>query len=459
MSLPPDLLPKAPAPVFDPAAVRSFRFLDCSLDHATGRVELSYGLDESERFVEVVELGSPLPELGPDRAVALERALRLLHLTAGVSYYKTCFAPRIRIESGPIDAGLAGFLDRLYAEGLAEARWTNDIRTAPARFPVGSAGPGDAVEIGLTDGALVPVGGGKDSVVALESVRSVTDRPLLFSVGASPAGSRTAEVAGLPHRTVERRISPRLLELNHSGAYNGHVPVTAIISCLASIVALLEDRRDVVMANERSASVGSLSWRGVEVNHQYSKSWDFETRFAEVVRGYVAADLRYFSLLRPWSELAIARVFATMPSYHHAFTSCNRAFLLDPERRTAGWCGDCPKCRFVFLALAPFLPRRRLAEIFSADLLADPAQVEGFAALLGIEADKPMECVGEIEESRVAMLLVVRGGAWSGAAVVDAFAADPRISGIGERQVESVLAPQPVHAIPPPYERFADALG
>ncbi len=195
-----------------------------------------------------------------------------------------------------------------------------------------------------------------------------------------------------------RSLDPRLFELNRSGAYNGHVPVTAINSCLAVIAALIHDASDVVMADERSASVGSLTWDGAEVNHQYSKGWDFERRFAAAVRHQVASDLRYFSLLRPWSELAIARSFAPLTAYHDAFVSCNRAYLLDAERRTQRWCGDCPKCRFTTLVLAPFLDRDKVVRIIDHDLLADPAQLGGFEALLGLEADKPLECVGEVEE-------------------------------------------------------------
>jgi len=235
--------------------------------------------------------------------------------------------------------------------------------------------------------------------------------------------------------------------------------VTAVVSCLAVIAALIQGAGAVVMADERSASAGSLTWDGIEVNHQYSKSWDFERRFAAIVAGHVAADLAYFSLLRPWSELAIARRFAALPAYHRAFVSCNRAFLLDRDRRTPSWCGDCAKCRFVTLALAPFLDRDRIVSIMGSDLLGDPAQLPGFAALLGIEADKPLECVGEVEESRVAMRLLTASEGWRDAAVVRALGSDPRVAGLSQATVDAVLAPGREHALPAAYREFADALG
>ncbi|HYA01017.1 MAG TPA: endonuclease domain-containing protein [Candidatus Binatia bacterium] len=456
---------------FIPDRVRRFRFTRAGLDAGTGRIELGYALDGpgvDEEMHEVVDLGVPVATLDAGRRAALGRALRVLHLVAGVSYYKTSFAPEVVLDEGPVSPGLAAFLEGLYRHGLAECRYVNGLagRAAPAFASTGHAtGPGSgtaghavrAGAAGLPDSPLVPVGGGKDSIVALEAVRRTGRAPLLFSVGTAPAVSRTVEVAGLPHVGVTRRLDPRLLELNRAGAHNGHVPVTAIVSCLAVIAALVHGTSEVVMADERSASVGSLTWDGAEVNHQYSKSWGFERRFAAVVRAEIAGDLDYFSLLRPWSELAIARSFAAMTAYHQAFVSCNRAYLLDADRRTASWCGDCPKCRFVALALAPFLEPERLVAIMGRDLLADASQTSGFAALLGLGTAKPLECVGEVEESRAAMRLLL-DSPWRDTAVVRSLGADPSVRELSPEAVGSVFRPSPEHALPTHYRRFADGL-
>jgi hypothetical protein len=451
--------PPAAAPAFVPDAVRRFRFLDGRLEAETGRIVLGYALD-GEEFQERVELGTPVTGMSPERRAALERAVHLLHLIAGVSYYKACFAPVISVEGDPPDAELAAFLRHLYAAGLAECRYVNGLRgRAIPAFPSAGGAPGAPGPAGLPARALVPVGGGKDSIVTLEAVRATGRDPLLFSVGTAPAVQRTVAVAELPHRAIERTLDPGLLELNRRGAYNGHVPVTAITSCLAIIAALVHGAAEVVMADERSASAPSLVWDGVEVNHQYSKSWDFERRFATAVAGRVASDLVYFSLLRPWSELAIARRFAALPAYHRAFVSCNRAFLLDRDRRTPSWCGDCPKCRFVALALAPFLDRDRIVSIMGVDLLGDASQLPGFSALLGLDADKPLECVGEVEEARVAMHLLAASVGWRDAAVVRALGAEPRVASLTAEAVQAVFRPSPVHALPALYRGFADALG
>lgn len=454
---PPESVPAA-APVFAPDSVRRFRFLEARF-LAGGVIDLGYAID-SEQLHERIELGDELPDLSPARSEALRRAVRLLHLVAGVSYYKACFAPEIVIDGEPPDRDLAHFVRHLYQSGLAECRYLNGLRGREIPlFPSSVDRLTPAGAAGLPERPLVPIGGGKDSIVALETLRRLGHEPLLFSVGTNPAVLRTAEVAKLPHVAFRRLLSPRLLELNREGAYNGHVPVTAINSCLAVIAAIVHGADEVVMANEQSASVGSLSWDGVEVNHQYSKSWDFEWRFAAIVRTHVAADLGYLSLLRPWSELAIARSFAALPQYHHAFVSCNRAFLLDRDRRTPSWCGDCPKCRFVALALAPFLDRDKIVSIMGSDPLGKTDQLEGFAALLGLGADKPLDCVGEVEEARVAMRLLADRESWRDAPVVRALSSRPEVAGLGTEAIAAVLAPSLEHALPKAYEAVAHALG
>jgi hypothetical protein len=452
--------PPAAAPVFAPDAVRRFRFTGWELDVPTGRIDLGYALEGpgvDERLHETVDLGRPLPTLPVERRAALERAIGLLHLVAGVSYYKTSFAPQVVLDRGPVDPVVADCLSHLYGEGLAECRYVNGLTGhGPPEFPVAASSA--APPAGLADRPLVPVGGGKDSIVTIEALRRRGRMPLLFSVGDAEAITRTVSLSGCEHAAVRRTLDPRLLELNRLGARNGHVPVTAVISCIAAVVALVEGAAEVVMSDERSASVGSLSWDGGEVNHQYSKSWDFEQRLDRALRHAVAPDLRYFSLLRPWSELAIARSFAKLTDYHHAFVSCNRAYLFDRDRRTARWCADCPKCRFVSLVLAPFLARDRVVSILGADMLGDAAQLPGFAALLGLDADKPLECVGEVEESRVAMHLVRASSGWEDAAVVRELSRHPAVRDLTPAVVRSVLAPAPVHGLPDRYRSLADAL-
>ena len=179
-------------------------------------------------------------------------------------------------------------------------------------------------------------------------------------IGGSQLIAACAERTGLPTLNIQRALAPELFEYNRQGAWNGHIPVTAVNSAILVLAALLRGAGQVVFSNEHSASYGSLIPGTGEVNHQWSKGWAFEQAFGEHVERFVAADLHYYSLLRPLSELAVARQFSRTDRYDAYFSSCNRNFHILGERPANRWCGVCPKCHFVFLALAPFMPKLRL---------------------------------------------------------------------------------------------------
>ncbi|MFN8204458.1 MAG: hypothetical protein U0S48_18020 [Solirubrobacteraceae bacterium] len=442
--------PAAPTRVFDPARYATFRFTGWTFDEPSATAALSYALDDEVRFTERVALPAGAPPLSPERRAVLHAILDLLHQVAGVSYYKTAAPERLAVETGAISPGRARLLTAVYVHGLGEYAYRNGLDLAARlRFaPDGDARPAPT-PLAPTGRSLVPVGGGKDSVVALETMRAAGGEVTLFSVGDPSAIAATAAVAGLPRLVARRTIDPLLMRLNREGALNGHVPVTAIVALIALATAALHGHDEVVLANERSASQGNLEHRGLEVNHQWSKGLDFEHGLQAVLAAEVSPGLRCFSILRGASELAIARAFARLPAYHHAFTSCNATFRLDERRRADTWCGDCPKCRFVTLALAPFLAPGDIEAIFGADLLDDPAQVAGFLALCGFEEHKPFECVGEREESVAAFRLLAADPRWAGHAAVRA--ARERLlpavpAGFGEP--DAVLALGGDHEIP-----------
>ena len=447
----------APAPAFAPASVEAFRFTGWTADWSTGAVALGYALDD-RAFTERFRFPAPAVPLDAGRLAALDRAAALLHLVAGVSYFKAAVPPRIEVEGPAPSPATAAALGRLWTGGLGEFAWQNGLPEIGRGigFPAGPAGA-PAPPAGLPARTLVPVGGGKDSAVALAALVRAGEDVVAFSVGRKPSADATAAAEGARLLHAERELDPALFALNRHGAYNGHVPITAIVTCAAVVAALLAGCDSVAMANERSASSGNLDWAefGGPVNHQYSKGWQAERDLAAAVRDDVAADLALFSLLRPWSELAIARAFAGLTAHHGTFMSCNRGFRIH-ETAEPGWCGDCPKCRFVFLALAPFMAREALVGVFGRDLLDDPAQEAGFRAVLGIDADKPFECVGEIDEARAALRALAAAPEWSGDAVVVRLA--PLVGGADARAPEPWLAPAGPHGIPERHLRAARAL-
>lgn len=423
---------------------RRFVFVDRAFDAATGEIRLSYELDGIELSERI---GIPVPAGGVSCPAALAPALDLLHWVAGVSYWKAGCPGEMTFADGGPDAWQARWLERLYRDGLAEMAWRNggrpDIEVA---FPAPMRSARDALRCDLPRRSLVPMGGGKDSLVALERVRALGEEPVTIQVGAADLIRRVARAAGTRHLVVERRLDPGLSELNRLGAWNGHVPVTAINAAILVVVALVHGFDRVVFANERSADEATLiDAQGRAVNHQFSKSLAFERMLGSWVARYVTPDLRVFSILRRDRELAVCREFAGLERYHGVFSSCNRNFHIDGAR-TERWCGNCPKCRFVFLSLAPFLEPAALAAIFGVDLLDDPAQIDGFRALLAIDDHKPFECVGEVDEARAALAALSGDRRWSGTAVVEALSDLPAVT--AAPALSTLCRPGGEHCIP-----------
>jgi hypothetical protein len=444
---------------FDPDTVRIFRFVAYELDEAAATVRLHYAFDPGPAFTEEIAFaGGRLPESPAGRA-ALDRVLRHLHLVAGISYYKAAVPPEIAIETGPISLETARFLERLYLFGLGEFAYRNGVDLAGRiRFP----SSGDLEEnvrpprCELPRRTAVPVGGGKDSVVTIEALKKAGEPIVLFSVGDYEPIREVSRVAGVPRLVVRRRIAPELLELNRRGALNGHVPISAILAFILAAAAILYGFDAAALSNERSADAANLVWNGLEINHQYSKSSAFERDFGALLRDRLLPGFRYFSFLRPFSELAVTALFSRVPrEYHEVFRSCNAAFRLDEARRGRRWCRDCPKCRFVFLALAPFLPRDETLRIFGGNLLDDESQAAGFADMLGLGAHKPFECVGEVDECLAALHLLASSPEWSGDRLVRRFA-DAVLPAIGDpgRLVDEALRPGSSESLPAAFRRM-----
>ncbi|MBS0583865.1 MAG: endonuclease domain-containing protein [Proteobacteria bacterium] len=444
----------------DPRNAQAFRFVACDFDAASGTASLSYAFDDGPLLTERVVFPDA-PTLPHEREAAFAQALRLLHLVAGVSYYKAGIPAELRVETGALAADTAEFLHELYFHGLAEFAYENQLDLGERlRFaPVQSAGGGigkQAPALDLPRRTLLPIGGGKDSLVSVELCKSINEPATAVWIGDSALIAACAERTGLSLLNIKRRIAPELFEYNRQGAWNGHVPVTAINSAILVCAAILYGYDAIAFSNERSASSATLEYLGRQINHQWSKSLAFERLLREQIHAHVAADLDYFSLLRPWSELAVAREFAKHSQYDAVFSSCNRNFRILGEHPSDRWCGQCPKCHFVFLALAPFIAKPRLLRIFGRNLLDDTAQANGFDALLEYREHKPFECVGEGRESRAAMHALTQRAEWREDALVARFAHEilPQLDRAA-LAFEPLLAPHGEHYLP---ARFAAAL-
>jgi hypothetical protein len=441
----------------------AFVFGGWEADDRTGELRLHYRFSGGPAFCEVIDLAGPLPASGSDLRPGFDAAVQALYLAAGTSYYKAFAPPALEFEAAAPDAAQRAFFQKLYENGLAEFGHRNGLDVgARIRFaepgPDGPAPAGARGDVPLPRRSAVLIGGGKDSLVTLEVLRGAGEPMVLFAVNARAPMTQAAAASGLPLIEVRRRIDPRLFEVNSAGALNGHVPITAILSFVAAAAAFVHGYDAIVLSNERSAEEGNLVHRGRSVNHQYSKTAEFEQDLRRYIHARIHPGLAYFSLLRPLSELHIARLMARTERYDACFTSCNKVFKIRPgEAAPRRWCGDCPKCRFTYLMLATEVPAQRLRRIFGADLLDDPAQVPGYEELTGLAGHKPWECVGELAESGAAILRLAADPVWAEAPVVGALAPRLRTKMPQPDAVwRALLTPSDAHHVPPRFKEMLD---
>lgn len=324
-----------------------------------------------------------------------------------ISYWKCACPPTVKVLCGALTDEQTAFWRKLYWNGLGEFFFTNGIAESQEGFlqvesekwkveSVSAAANLSTLHSPLSTSYLVPIGGGKDSVVTLELLRRAgkTIRPLIMN----PRGAtrECARVAGFPLEEVlviRRKIDPTLLDLNAKGYLNGHTPFSAMLAFYTRLASALSGIPNVALSNESSANESTV--KGSYVNHQYSKSLEFENDFRKYVNE--AASFNYFSFLRPLSELQIAMLFSRFTAYHDVFRSCNVGSKEDI------WCGHCAKCLFAYIILSPFIEPARLNEIFGKSMLDDTSLDLEFRQLLGLAETKPFECVGTVSEVRQAL--------------------------------------------------------
>lgn len=384
---------------------QTFIFENYYFDVPAKTVTFHYSLDSILKFTETYTFDFDYVSFD---ARILDHALQNLFFMAGVSYYKTYLPPEISIKTGQLDRAAAEFFGKTYQKGLGEFFYVNQLDpNTKVTFPANVSSLPDISVTTRSEGLLVAIGGGKDSLVSVEILKEHTDTVATWSLSHKAQLGPLVDKIGLPHYWVEREWDKQLLAINDDPqSYNGHVPISAIIACVGTVLAVLTGKRDVVVSNEQSTNEPMLHYQGIAINHQYSKSQEFEQDFQSQLQRSTCDAVRYYSFLRPLSEVHIAELFARsgFQKYHDVFSSCNKAFV----HTSSGlfWDGTCPKCAFVFLALTPFVPRDQLEALFSGrNLLLDPALEPTYQQLLGIQGDRPLECVGTVQESRAAMTL------------------------------------------------------
>jgi hypothetical protein len=407
-------------------------------DAATGRAWFFYQL-AGLRFGETLDF----PAGADANAAATPAFKKLLDLTAfvlGVSYFKLRAPFEIKAPAIPLSDAEQAFAIDVYENGLGEFYARNNLQrfgklTIDVPLDPHKTRPAPH----LRGRTLLPIGGGKDSLVSVDLLTATGVEFSPFAVNPKGPIVTSIDKIGLVPLYVTRTLDPEMIRLGaEPGFYNGHVPSTAINSMIASLCAVLFGYDQIVLSNERSASEGNIEFDGRETNHQYSKSLGFELLIASVLSDATGGELKYFSLLRPYSEARIASLFSQATKFDQVFSSCNRNFRLNGHDGPL-WCGECPKCHFVFLIFAPFIAKERLLGIFGKDLLDDPANETSFRELAGLTGQKPWECVGEILEAAACLYTLTRHSDWHETAVVSAIKQD-LLAQYGEPRLQAAMA-------------------
>lgn len=322
-----------------------------------------------------------------------------------ISYWKATCSPTIVVKPYLLNEEQIKFWQKLYYNGLSEFFYINGINSTIDDFV--NIKPESTCELSKTHFAttnsyIVPIGGGKDSVVTLEILSQAGKDICPMIINPRGATLDCAHIAGYERPDfieIQRTIHPKLLELNAQGFLNGHTPFSAMLAFHSLLVAAITGRKHIALSNESSANESTIV--GTNVNHQYSKSLEFENDFRSYVSSYITDDINYFSFLRPLSELQIAMFFAKNEKYFDVFKSCNVG------SKTDIWCGNCPKCLFAYIILSPFIKPEVLNRIFGKQMLDDPSLRLYFDQLTGRQSTKPFECVGTIDEVNTALAMTI----------------------------------------------------
>lgn len=320
-----------------------------------------------------------------------------------ISYWK-CVCPKtVIVKCGYLDEYQKNWFKKLYYYGLGEYRYINNIDIAEDEMmDIIVEAKKEEIEIPdiETNGAIIPVGGGKDSTVTLELLKKYKSDNYCLIIGSKEPSMKCAEIAGYENNKiieVSRIIDENIKKLNSEGYLNGHTPFSAMLAFLSYLIATLTEKKYIALSNESSANESNIE--GENINHQYSKSYEFEQDFNEYVKKYFSEEVKYFSMLRPINELQIAMLFSRIEQYHKIFKSCN----VGSKQLPWVWCCNCPKCLFVYCILSPFLYKEKLVNIFGEDMFENKDLLNTFIELCGYGKNKPFECVGTYEEINFAL--------------------------------------------------------
>ncbi len=349
------------------------------------------------------------------------------HIAAFEANKLTSLRPR-RFDPGPwerfVDSAFVELWSTIQRQVWAQWRYEHDdpdylgpelasLAPAAGRPLRRSAGP---------VATLAFCGGGKDSLVALRLLERAEVPFDSFAYSSSVYGLAAVQhrlIDGMLLQTAARQrrrlwiyddfIDSPVAELHGELGVRSLTAAETPSSLFAALPLVLEHGyRRLVLAHERSADHGNLIWQrtGEEVNHQWGKSLAAETLLADYLAAELIEGVEYFSLLKPIWDVLIFQLLAADAERFKVTHSCNVA---------KPWCRRCPKCAYVWLCAMAYLPRSVVDSVFAENLFAVTENRLHFRRMLGLEKHTPFECIGTIDEARLAFELCRRKGLKGGA--------------------------------------------
>lgn len=390
-----------------------------------------YSFDNEEKFIEKIDF-RPLKDTEKfpilrSNKYEINQILTHLHIALWVSYYKLYPTKEIIVESSYLTENQKSFWNTFYLKWLWEFFYRNQLDPRGlANFISKEWAPKFENKISLTaNKSLVLFWWGKDSLVSVELLKEKWEDFDLFSFGKEfPLHEIAAEPTHKNRLIIKRSLDlAQITKLLEQWYYNWHLPITGIISFVTIMVSYLYWYKATVTSLEKSADEWNTVYCDMEINHQRSKSAEFENLFKTYVSENISDDFSIYSFLRDWYEIKVVKEFAKYSQYFHSFSSCNRNFHLTWSKLTWDdlWCWICPKCLFVYTMLRAFVWKETVNKIFNKDLFEDENLIPLFNELLGIDWIKPFECVGTNEEMVLAFWLILQNEPDCNSKIIDIF--------------------------------------